>query len=153
MFRREDLKFLTHSNTSAKGLQIVLNQAAELYKEGWRIAEDAELSNYDKAKLFPWRIAMVKVGTKSIEELERETPEYILKQFNEVPDKATSEDLDAFCTTYNVEIKEADKRPITRYRKLIKEQLQTAIKSSEPTVSEDEQPEPPADEPQETPTE
>lgn len=153
MFRREDIKFITHGNASAVGLQKCLDQVAVLYDQGYRLATSEELGGPTRAKLYPWRVAMVKAGTKSIEELERETPEYVLRQFNEVPDNANGEVLDAFCSTYGVEIKETDKRPVTRYRKLIKEQLQAAIKSSEPIVAEDEQPEPPADEPQETPTE
>lgn len=135
---------------------MVLEQIAQLYKEGWRLVEISEGGAGERAKIYPWRIPMVKVGTKSIEELEMETPEYVLRQFNEVPDNANGEVLDTFCATYGVEIKEADKRPVTRYRKLIKEQLQAAIKSPEPEQSEPAQPDteqPPADEPQETPTE
>lgn len=137
MFKSEDLKFVIHNDTSSMGLQKALDEVGELLKEGYRLAHSSEVYNYDKARQWPWRIPLVKIGTKSIEELERETPEYILKQFLAIPDTATAGEIDAFCVTYNVTIKESDTRPITRYRKLIKEQLEAAIASSTPEQPEE----------------
>ncbi len=136
MFRKEDILIVKAGNASARGLQQALDQVASLYEEGYRLVKYNESDNYNRAKMLPWRIPMVKVGTKSIEELESETPQYVEARFKELPDNATKDQLNQFCAKYLLEVDESQKQPISRYQKTIRTILAKMIEESGGAVTE-----------------
>ncbi len=131
MFRKDDILIVKAGNASAKGLQQVIEQIAVLYEQGYRLVRESESDNYTRAKMLPWRVPMVKVGTKSIEELFMETPQYLMKKFLELPDNSTKDQLNEFCAKYLLTVEDSQKQPITRYQKVIKTIINKMIAEAE----------------------
>ena len=137
MFRKEDILIVKSTNVSSKGLQQAMDQVADLYEQGYRLARSDELDNYSKARLAPWRIAMVRLGTKTIAEINDETPSYINERFLELPDNPTKEMLNAFCTKYLLEVDESKKQPISRYQKTIRTILAQMMQQDVPEETQE----------------